>query len=134
MEREVEMDLSIPGAKEERAKLKRLHQILNTSDLVPDQAYRMSSGLYPLVSFVNHCIGLYLSKNYDVIPLFLGRAYSFMQDRPPRSTATAYYKCVDAYLLQMAYVLRCFSAVAPELLELHLPPDLIEAGPQDIPG
>ncbi|MBG6288403.1 hypothetical protein I5I61_13190 [Pseudomonas nitroreducens] len=129
----MEMDLSIPGAKEERAKLKRLHQILNTSDLVPDQAYRMSSGLYPLVSFVNHCIGLYLSKNYDVIPLFLARAHSFMQERPPQSNATAYYKWVDAYMLQMAYVLRCFTGVAPELLDLHLPPELMEAGAQDIP-
>lgn len=128
------MDLSIPGAKEERAKLKRLHQILNASDLVPEQAYRMSSGLYPLVSFVNHSIGLYLSKCYDVIPLFLARAHSFMQDRPPQSNATAYYKWVDVYLLQMSYVLRCFTGVAPELLELHLPPELMDAGPQDIPG
>lgn len=127
------MDLSIPGAKEERAKLKRLHQILNTSDLVPDQAYRMSSGLYPLVSFVNHCIGLYLSKNYDVIPLFLARAHSFTQDRPPQSNATAYYKWVDAYLRQMAYVLKSFTNIASELLALHLPPELMQAGPQDIP-
>ncbi len=127
------MDLSIPGAKEERAKLKRLHQILNTSDLVPDQAYRMSSGLYPLVSFVNHCIGLYLSKNYDVIPLFLSRAHAFMQDRPLQPNAVAYSKWVDIYLLQMAYVLKHFTGTSAELLALHLPAELMDAGPQDIP-
>ncbi|MFV3335472.1 hypothetical protein ACNFIA_31505 [Pseudomonas sp. NY15437] len=127
------MDLSIPGANEERAKLKRLHQILNTSDLVPDQAYRMSSGLYPLVSFVNHCIGLFLSKNYDVIPLFLARAHSFMQDRPPRPNAAVYFKWVDIYLRQMAYVLKHFTGISAELLALHLSAELMEAGPQDIP-
>lgn len=127
------MDLSIPGAKEERAKLKRLHQILNTSDLVPDQAYRMSSGLYPLASFVNHCIGLYLSKNYDVIPLFLARAHAFMQDRPLQPNAAAYSKWVDIYLRQMAYVLKHFTGTSAELLALHLPAELMDAGPQDIP-
>lgn len=127
------MDLSVPGAKEERAKLKRLHQILNASVLVPEQAYRMSSGLYPLVSFVNHSIGLYLSKNYDVIPLFLARAHAFMQDRPSQPNAAAYSKWVDIYLLQMAYVLKHFTGISAEQLALHLPPELMEAGPQDVP-
>lgn len=127
------MDLSIPGAKEERAKLKRLHQILNASEFIPEQAYRMSSGHYPLVRFVNHSIGLYLSKNYDVIPLFLARAHSFMQDRPPQPNAAAYYKWVDIYLLQMAYVLKHFTGISAELLELHLPPELVDAGPQELP-
>lgn len=71
----MEIDLSIPGAKAERAKLARLHQVLNASEVVPDQAYRISSGSYPLISYVNHIIALYFSKNYDVIPL--GRMHSF---------------------------------------------------------
>lgn len=129
----METDKSIPGAKAERSKLKRLHQILNAPELVPEQAYRMSSGLYPLVSYINHCIGLYLSKSYDLIPLFLGRARSFMQERPPQPNAVAYYEWVDTYLLQMAYVLKNFTGVSSEQLSLYLPAELMGAGPQEVP-
>lgn len=129
----MEMDLSIPGAKAERAKLTRLHQVLNASEIVPDQAYRMSSSSYPLVSYVNHIIALYLSKNYDVIPLFISRAHAFMQQHPQKPNTTAYYEWVEIYLRQMAYVLRSFTSVSMEALDFHLPPELKRSESQGTP-
>lgn len=43
-------------------------------------------------------MGLYLSKNYDVIPVFIGRAAQHMSDFPASSDSTPYYELASRYL------------------------------------
>ncbi|MGL6011790.1 MAG: hypothetical protein ACRC0J_09840, partial [Shewanella oncorhynchi] len=63
------------GAKEARRHIKQFQEYINSPRLVPDQCYRMASSTYALVCYVNQITGLYFSKNYSVILIFLQRAY-----------------------------------------------------------
>jgi hypothetical protein len=127
-----ELDLSMPGAREERLKLKRFHARLNDAEVVPEQAYRMAGQLFPLVCFVNNIAGLWASKNYEVIPIFIARAHAHMSRYPAGPAATAYYDLLSRYLGQMAFVLKSFSALSAESLEL-IPEAVLNAGPQEAP-
>jgi hypothetical protein len=125
----MERDLSIPSAREERAKLKLFHSHLNHSEIVPEQAYRRNSGSYLLVSYLNNICGLYLSKNYEVIPIFINRAHQHMQEYPPSASSKAHYELASAYIRQMAYVLSTYTNITKECLSL-IPDEILAAGPQ----
>ncbi len=127
-----ELDLSMLGAREERLKLKRFHARLNHAEVVPEQAYRMAGHLFPLVCFVNNIAGLWASKYYEVIPIFIARAHDHMSRFPAVPAAAAYYDLLSRYLGQMAFVLKSYSAVSAESLEL-IPEVVLEAGPQEAP-
>jgi len=130
----MDLDLSIAGAKEERAKLKQFHTILNSPSIVPEQAYRMSANLYPLVCYINNIIGLYLSKNYEVIPLFINRALKHINTHPAQPAGIAYHDTVTLYLRHMAHVLKSYSSMSHELLCELIPEEVLNAGPQQIPS
>ena len=129
----MDLDLSIAGAKEERAKLKQFHLLLNSSGIVPEQAYRMSANLYPLVCYINIIIGLYLSKNYEVIPLFINRALLHINNHPAQPSGIAYQAAAMLYLQHMAHVLKSYSAISDELLYELIPGEVLNAGPQKVP-
>ena len=129
----MEKDLSIPGAREERAKLKLFQEILNREDIVPEQSYRMSKVSYSLVCFVNNISCLYLSKNYEVIPIFISRAQQHMNEFPATAAMQTYYDLVSIYLRQMAYVLKKFTSVTAESLSF-VPDEILEAGKQKPPS
>ena len=130
----MELDLSIAGAKEERAKLKQFHALLNSPDIVPEQAYRMSANLYPLVCYINNIIGLYLSKNYEVIPLFINRAYLHINKHPAQPAGIAYQTTAMLYLQHMAHVLKSYSSISHELLYELIAEEVLNAGPQQTPS
>ena len=130
----MELDLSIPGAKEERAKLQRFHALLNHELIVPEQAYRMSKTTYPLVCFANNIVALHSSKNYEVIPIFISRAHKHMTEYPAPPAAEAYYELLSRYLRQVAFVLKQYTAVSREALIANVPLELLEAGPQELPS
>jgi type IV secretory pathway protease TraF len=127
-----ELDLSAPGARDERAKLKRFHARLNHSDVVPEQAFRMASSMFPLVCYVNNIVALYTSKNYEVIPIFISRAHGQILQCQAAPAAAAYLDLVSRYLRQIAYVLKAFSAVSPDALSA-IPDEILAAGPQEAP-
>ncbi|QDS92496.1 hypothetical protein FF011L_12410 [Roseimaritima multifibrata] len=54
--------------------LEQLHGRLNRAGVPPDGCYKRNTVWYPLVSYINTIIALYLSDNYDVIPVFVMRA------------------------------------------------------------
>jgi hypothetical protein len=129
----MELDLSKPGAKEERAKLKRFHALLNDPSLVPEQAYRRNMAIYPLVCYINNIIGLFLSKNYEVIPIFVGRALRHIEEYPSSPTSAPYYQLVSQYLKQIVYVLKNFTAISEESLHSFIPEEVLQAGSQEEP-
>ena len=129
----MDLDQSIAGAKEERAKLKLFHVLLNSPNIVPEQAYRMSANLYPLVCYINNIIGLYLSKNYEVIPLFISCALSHINNHPAQPAGIAYQTTAMLYLQHMAHILKSYSAISHEFLHELIPEEILNAGPQQIP-
>jgi hypothetical protein len=48
-------------------------------------------------------VAFFLSKNYEVIPVFIGRAARYMSDNPARPGSEVYYEVVTTYLAQMAF-------------------------------
>ncbi len=127
-------DLSTEGAREARSVLKAFHIVLNSPDLVPEQCYRMSKTHYSLVSYINNMVGLFLSKNYDVIPVFIGRADKHMADFPATPGASAYYDVVSKYLAQMAHFLQNFTTVPKEEISCFVPTYVLSAGAQAAPN
>ena len=127
-------DLSTEGARDARAVLKAFHTVLNSSDIVPEQCYRMSKAHYPLVCYVNNILGLFLSKNYDVIPVFVGRAAKHMEDFPATPGASTYYAVVQKYLAQMAYFLQNFTRASKEDIASFIPANILNAGAQPAPN
>jgi len=124
-------ELSIEGAKESRSVIKQFHSCLNSLEVIPEQAYRRDKGAYPLVCYVNNIVGLFLSKNYEVIPIFIARAVEHMTFSPPSSVTSAYYEVVNRYLRQMAYHLRHFVS-GIEHWDDRIPESLLNAGPQQV--
>ena len=50
------------------------HRRLNCAEIVPSKFYRRNTLWYPLVSYVNTIIALFISDNCDGIPTFVNRA------------------------------------------------------------
>jgi hypothetical protein len=81
--------------------LSRLHQILNSEDIVPGTAYRRNKVIFELVSYVNCLIGCVLSKRQDMIPLFTERCRVFMENHPAAPEHEKYYDAVRSYAAEV---------------------------------
>ena len=127
------MEPSIEGAREARFVVQAFHAVLNSPSLVPEQCYRRNKVSYPLVCYINNLIGLFLSKNYEVIPLFIARAATHMAENPPSLGSEAYYTVAERYLAQMSYFVRSFTSVPREEIEMHIPAGLLALGKQEPP-
>ena len=94
---------SLQGSKAARSEIKRFHGCLNQSNLVPDQCYRMSNMHYSMVSYTNQIIALFLSKNYDGIPVFIMRVLKAIEQTPVQPNTEPYRNVVQDYLCQMSH-------------------------------
>jgi hypothetical protein len=124
---------SVKGAHEARSVVKAFHAVLNSPSLIPEQCYRRNKVSYPLVCYVNNIIGLFLSKNYDVIPVFIARAAMHMAENPPSLGSEAYYTIVTKYLAQMSFFISSFTSVPREEIEVHIPTEFLALGKQEAP-
>ena len=122
----------LEGAHQSRRVIKRFHAILNSDTLIPEQGYRRNHSIYPLVCYVNNIIGLFLSKNYDVIPVFVARAAEHMVRHPASPASHGYYVVVTRYLSQVVYHLISFIPDA-EFDRERIPASIIDGGPQEPP-
>jgi hypothetical protein len=123
------------GAKEARRLIKRFQEHINSPRLVPDQCYRMASPTYALVCYVNQVTGLYLSKNYPVIPMFLGRAYEQANKVSGERVSEPYRNLVIQYLSHVAHFLVDYSCFKEdeEHLRQFIPSALLEIVPGPLP-
>lgn len=123
------------GAKEARRNIKLFHQCLNSPRLAPEQCYRPSSGTYVLVNYVNQITGLFLSKNYHPIPIFLERALNELKKANPEKVSDPYRKMVLSYLAQVAYFVFSFDCLdaEDETARSFIPFELLALGPQPAP-
>jgi len=129
----MEIDLSTPGAEAEYAKLQHFQALLNREAVVPERAYRMSMVVYSLVCFVNNTIGLCLSGNFEIVPIFIARAHKHMVEHPSTPATDGYYDLVSRYLRQLTHVLRMSTSITPESLQC-VPAEILEAGSQVVPS
>lgn len=124
----------LEGAKEARKVIKRFHECLNSPRLVPEQCYRRNHVTYSLVHYVNQVTGLFLSKNYPPIPIFLARAHSEIGKLRDDLVSEPYRKIVLSYLSHMAYFINAYCKFeADETLKALIPQELVEHGRQDAP-
>jgi len=87
--------------------LERFHGLLNGEDILPEGYLARNHLCYPLVCYINIIIGLYISHNYQPIPLFIRRAYEHMALRKEKLSENKFYEnLVSEYLSEMAkYIL-----------------------------
>ena len=118
-----------------RDKIKDFQTKLNHSDIVPERCYRRNSPHYRSMCYVNNISGLFISSNFDAIPIFVDRAYKEIQtikkifnkngtEMPP------YYSLVLEYLVLMAEFCNLLGSI-PEGLISRIPKDLLQ-GKTDI--
>ena len=87
----------------------------------------MSSTYYPLISYVNHIEGLFVSKNYNVIPIFIRRAHKDLQRVPDESDTEEYCKIARSYLCHMAHFLSKYTKVSEENIQSFVPSEILSA-------
>lgn len=123
------------GAKDARRELERFHALINSPRWVPEQCYRMSSGTYALIGYVNQVTGLYLSKNYAVVPVFLQRALRQLEQVRDERVSEPYRKLVVQYLSHVAHFLADHGCLGEdeEHLRTLIPEALLKVEPDPAP-
>lgn len=123
------------GAKEAGQTIKRFHECLNLPRLVPEQCYRRNHMTYSLVHYVNQITGLFLSKHYAPIPIFLGRAFNELEGLRQDLVSEPYRQVVLAYLGHMVCFVSTYCEFEPdETLKALIPMPLLELGRQQPPA
>lgn len=122
------------GAKQARRQIQQFHAHLNSPNLVPEQCYRMSSSSYTLVNYVNQITGIYLSKNYVILPLFLHRAYTQLMQSEDQRVSTEYRRIVLSYLQHIAQFVHTYHDFSSDESYLHdfIPAALLESPAEPI--
>jgi len=59
-------------------KIESFHKLINSEKLVEGKWYRRNHSAYELVCYINNIVALYLSDNYESIPVFIDRAKKFL--------------------------------------------------------
>lgn len=88
----------------------KFHSKLNSPSLVPEKCYRRNHLSYSMISYMNQIISLYLSENFDVIPIFIGRAYVEVEKNQHEDTkyykeiAKNYLSCITKIIIEKELV------------------------------
>jgi hypothetical protein len=93
----------------------------------------MSNMHYSMVSYTNQIIALFLSKNYDGIPVFIMRVLKAMKQTPVQPNTEAYRSVVQDYLCQMTHFLLEYSPLDKEYIYRYVPEHIRNAGPKKAP-
>jgi hypothetical protein len=109
--------------------IEKYHKILNSKVILPNEFLARNSVFYPLVCYVNTIIGLYISENFDIIPIFIKRAYEFIRKVDNETTLQQKYKqTILDYLTLMADFINSREAIENKDI---LPKDLLNRKPHN---
>jgi len=81
--------------------LEKYHETLNRKDILPNKYLRRNHKSYPVVCYVNNIICLYISKNYEEIPLMISRANTYMLRFSDEEKKQIYFRTVIEYISMM---------------------------------
>ena len=89
---------------------------INTPIFLPPKCYRRNSIYYTLLCYVNNITAIYISDNYEAIPIFINRARKEL----PRFKIdnNEFYSLIEEYLNCMNEFLIKYSGIKNEKLEL----------------
>lgn len=82
-------------------KIELMHEQLNSKALVPGRSYRRNVVVYELLCYVNNIVACYVAKNEEPIPIFIGRARTYLASAKPSEEWSGYYAYVEQYLNEM---------------------------------
>ena len=78
--------------------IEKCHQYLNDSDLIDLKYYRRNMVAYEYVSYINHIVACYYSKNYEVMTTFFCRAKKFIAKNGEKYIDEKYTEMTKKYL------------------------------------
>ncbi len=78
--------------------IEKYHLILNDFDFIDGKYYRRNMFAYEYVSYINHIIACYYSKNYHVMTTFLRRAKKYAKNNGKKYISPEYLKITKEYL------------------------------------
>ena len=118
-----------------RDKIKDFQKKLNHVDIVPERCYRRNSLHYRSVCYVNNISGLFLSSNFDAIPIFIDRTYKEIQTikkvfHKNGTKMPLFYYLVLEYLVLMADFCNSLGSIHEGLMA-RIPKNLLQ-GKTDI--
>lgn len=127
------MNPSNSNEKSARKEIEKFHLLLNHQAMIPAQCYRMSDNLYSLVCFTNQIVALFISKNYQMIPIFIERVFKQLQRVESQPGVMGYRHLVYDYLCQVSYYLAQFGDLDEEWFKSRIPQELLDAGAKNAP-
>lgn len=127
------MNSSHSGEQSVRKEIEKFHLLLNHEAMIPAQCYRMSDNLYSLVCFTNQIVALFISQNYQMIPIFIERVLKQLQRVESQPGITGYCNLVYDYLCEVTYYLDQFCNLDEQWVKNHIPQELLEAGAKTAP-
>ncbi len=127
------MTTALNGAKAAKKEIEKFHVLLNHDAMIPGQCYRMSHTYYSMVCYTNQVVALFISKNFQMIPLFIGRAYAQLERFEGEPNTEGYRKLVLDYLSQMSFYLTRFATLDEEWFKYHIPEVILNRGERKAP-
>ena len=115
-------DPLLPGVDTELAALIRA---VNGAGQVQPGWYQRSHGAYELISYINNATALYLADNVDAVPLFLDRAFGYLQREDAVRLPGDYRQLVLDFLAALARAVAARETVS-DRSRGFIPPALLE--------
>ena len=70
--------MTLNDAEASQAVIRRFQKNLASAETLPVRSLRRNSGEYPLVCYVNNVTALFVSENWEAVPIFVARAAEHM--------------------------------------------------------
>ncbi|WP_444943053.1 hypothetical protein ACJJIK_13565 [Microbulbifer sp. ZKSA006] len=121
------------GAKAARKEIDKFHLLLNHDAMIPAQCYRMSDNLYGLVCYTNQVVALFISRNFEMIPIFINRAYKQLQRFDSQSGVAGYRNLVFDYFCQVTHYLDRYCNLDDDWFKDRIPTQILIEGEKKAP-
>ena len=116
-----------------QAVIRRFQAKLASAGTLPVRSLRRNSSEYPLVCYINNVTALFVSENWEAVPIFVARAAEHMIARPADDRLHAYYTLAGHYLSQIVHHLMVYVG-GVEFDRERIPSAIMTGGPQQPPG
>ena len=124
--------MTMNHAEVSRAVIARFQAKLASAETLPVGSLRRNSGEYTLICYINTVTALFVSENWEAVPIFVARAAEHMMARPADDRLHAYYGLAWRYLTQIVHHLTVYVG-SVEFDGQRIPSEIMMGGPQQPP-